>query len=138
MGPEMLLQRPILTGITFTRRLLHQASDTSIDYLRERKADLALVAHLGRRMAVHSVTGADLVARGILVLRKSGFTSFISKRRPPTVEHADTLSLKALRDLAMGLAELADRSDIRIERLEAKNQSLRDENDDSSGPKTRD
>lgn len=53
----------------------------------------------------------------------------MTKRRLPPVEHADTLSLKALRDLVTGLAERADRSDIRIEKLEAESRKLRDEND---------
>jgi len=44
-------------------------------------------------------------------------------------EHADTLSLKALRELVTGLVERADRADIRIEKLEAENHKLRDEND---------
>lgn len=51
----------------------------------------------------------------------------MTKRRLPLVEHADTLSLKALRELVTGLVERVDRSDIRIEKLEAENQRLRDE-----------
>ena len=53
----------------------------------------------------------------------------MTKRRLPMVEHADTLSLKALRELVTGLVERADRADIRIEKLEAENQKLRAEND---------
>jgi hypothetical protein len=53
----------------------------------------------------------------------------MTKRRLPMVEHADTLSLKALRELVTGLVARADRADIRIEKLEAENQKLRDEND---------
>lgn len=53
----------------------------------------------------------------------------MTKRRLPMAEHADTLSLKALRELVTGLVERADRADIRIEKLEAENQKLRDEND---------
>jgi hypothetical protein len=53
----------------------------------------------------------------------------MTKRRLPMVEHADTLSLKALRELVTGLVERADRADIRIEKFEAENQKLRDEND---------
>lgn len=53
----------------------------------------------------------------------------MTKRRLPMVEHADTLSLKALRELVTGLIERADRADIRIEKLEAENQKLRAEND---------
>jgi hypothetical protein len=44
-------------------------------------------------------------------------------------EHADTLSLKALRELVTGLVERADRAEIRIEKLEADNRKLREEND---------
>lgn len=53
----------------------------------------------------------------------------MTKRRLPMVEHADTLSLKALRELVTGLVERADRADARIEKLEAENQRLCDEND---------
>lgn len=53
----------------------------------------------------------------------------MTKRRLPMAEHADTLSLKALRELVTGLVERADRADIRIEMLEAENQKLRAEND---------
>ncbi|MCE6077499.1 transposase [Agrobacterium vitis] len=53
----------------------------------------------------------------------------MTKRRLPMVEHADTLSLKALRELVTGLVARADRADIRIENLEAENQRLQDEND---------
>ena len=42
----------------------------------------------------------------------------MTKRRLPMAEHADTLSLKALRELVTGLVERADRADIRIEKLE--------------------
>ncbi|MGR9411934.1 hypothetical protein [Rhizobium anhuiense] len=45
------------------------------------------------------------------------------------VEHADTLSLKALRELVTGLVARADRAEIRIEALEADNRKLREEND---------
>ncbi|MBP2449944.1 regulator of replication initiation timing [Rhizobium leguminosarum] len=53
----------------------------------------------------------------------------MTKRRLPMAEHADTLSLKALRELVTGLVERADRAEARIEKLEAENQRLRDEND---------
>ncbi len=53
----------------------------------------------------------------------------MTKRRLPMVEHADTLSLKALRQLVTGLVTRADQADIRIENLEAENQKLRDESD---------
>src|SRR3546814_8282144 len=53
----------------------------------------------------------------------------MTKRRLPMAEHADTLSLKALRELVTGLVEQADRADARIEKLEVENQKLRTEND---------
>lgn len=53
----------------------------------------------------------------------------MTKRRLPMVEHADTLSLKALRELVTGLVARADRAEIRIEKLEADNRKLREEND---------
>lgn len=53
----------------------------------------------------------------------------MTKRRLPMAEHADTLSLKALRELVTGLVERADRADARIEKLEAEYQRLADEND---------
>lgn len=53
----------------------------------------------------------------------------MTKRRLPMVEHADTLSLKALRELVTGPVERADRADIRIEKLEAENQKLLDESE---------
>src|SRR3546814_781231 len=53
----------------------------------------------------------------------------MTKRRLPMAEHADTLSLKALRELVTGLVERADRADARIEKLEVENQKLRTEND---------
>lgn len=53
----------------------------------------------------------------------------MTKRRLPMVEHADTLSLKVLRQLVTGLVTRADQADIRIENLEAENQKLRDESD---------
>ncbi|TBA32742.1 IS66 family transposase [Rhizobium ruizarguesonis] len=53
----------------------------------------------------------------------------MTKRRLPMVEHADTLSLKALRELVTGLVARADRAEIRIEALEADNRKLREGND---------
>ncbi|MBB4252697.1 transposase [Rhizobium sp. BK008] len=53
----------------------------------------------------------------------------MTKRRLPMAEHADTLSLKALRELMTGLVERADRAEIRIEKLEADNRKLREDND---------
>ena len=53
----------------------------------------------------------------------------MTKRRLPMVEHADTLSLKALRALVTGLVQRAYLADIRIEKLDAENQKLCAEND---------
>ena len=53
----------------------------------------------------------------------------MTKRRLPIAEHADTLSMKALRERVTGLVERADRADARIEKLETENQRLSDEND---------
>lgn len=53
----------------------------------------------------------------------------MTKRRLHMAEHADTLSLKALRELVTGLVERADRADIRIGALETENQKLRADND---------
>lgn len=53
----------------------------------------------------------------------------MTKRRLPMAEHADTLSLKALRELVTGLVKRADQADIRIEKLEAENRTLRAGND---------
>lgn len=53
----------------------------------------------------------------------------MTKRRLPMAEHADTLSLKALRELVTGLVERADRAEFRIEKLEADNRKLREDND---------
>ena len=48
----------------------------------------------------------------------------MTKRSLPMVEHTDTLSLKALRELVTGLVERADRADARIEKLEAENKGF--------------
>ncbi|MBB4523456.1 UNVERIFIED_ORG: hypothetical protein M2435_003450 [Rhizobium sophorae] len=53
----------------------------------------------------------------------------MTKRRLPMAEHADTLSLRALRELVTGLVERADRAEIWIEKLEADNRKLREDND---------
>nr|WP_245279854.1 hypothetical protein [Rhizobium leguminosarum] len=53
----------------------------------------------------------------------------LTKRRLPMAEHADTLSLKALRELVTGLVERADRAEIRTEKLEAYNRKLREDSD---------
>jgi len=50
------------------------------------------------------------------------------KRTLPSPEHADTLSLSALRSLVTGLVEKAERAEARLEKLEAENAALRKEN----------
>ncbi|WP_247997884.1 IS66 family transposase [Brucella tritici] len=50
------------------------------------------------------------------------------KRTLPSPEHADTLSLNALRNLVTGLVEKAERAEARLEKLEAENAALRKEN----------
>jgi len=52
----------------------------------------------------------------------------MAKRRLPTPEHADTLSLNALRSLVTGLLERSQQAEARLERLEAETIQLRDEN----------
>ena len=53
----------------------------------------------------------------------------MSTKRLPSPEHADTLSLKALRGLVTGLLERAERAEQRLERLERENAALRLENE---------
>jgi len=48
----------------------------------------------------------------------------MAKRRLPAPEHADTLSLKALRSLVTGLLERAEQAEARLEKLEAENAEL--------------
>ncbi|MBB3386298.1 hypothetical protein ACK83U_19385 (plasmid) [Rhizobium sp. WW22] len=48
----------------------------------------------------------------------------MAKRRLPAPEHADTLSLKALRSLVTGLLERAEQAEARLEKLEAENAGL--------------
>ncbi|WP_047454233.1 transposase [Rhizobium rhizogenes] len=48
----------------------------------------------------------------------------MAKRRLPSPEHADTLSLKALRSLVTGLLERAEQAEVRLEKLEAENAGL--------------
>lgn len=50
------------------------------------------------------------------------------KNRLPSPEHADTLSLNALRGLVSGLLERSRRAEARLEKLEADNIQLREEN----------
>jgi len=50
------------------------------------------------------------------------------KKRLPSPEHADTLSLNALRRLATGLLERSQQAEARLERLEVYNAELREEN----------
>ena len=54
----------------------------------------------------------------------------MSKKQLPFAEHADTLSLKALRELVTGLVEKTDRAERRLEQLEAENATLRLENEE--------
>lgn len=50
------------------------------------------------------------------------------KKRLPSPEHADTLSLNALRGLVTGLLERSQQTEARLERLEGDNVQLREEN----------
>ena len=50
------------------------------------------------------------------------------KKRLPSPEHADTLSLDALRRLVTGLVEKAEVAETRLVKLEAENAALREEN----------
>lgn len=50
------------------------------------------------------------------------------KKRLPSPEHADTLSLNALRELVTGLLERSQQAEARLERLEVDNAELREEN----------
>src|SRR5690606_10801869 len=50
------------------------------------------------------------------------------KKRLPSPEHADTLSLDALRRLVTGLVEKAEVAETRLAKLEAENAALREEN----------
>lgn len=50
------------------------------------------------------------------------------KKRLPSPEHADTLSLSALRGLVTGLLERSQQTEARLERLEGDNIQLREEN----------
>ncbi|MGZ2488345.1 hypothetical protein ACVITL_006930 [Rhizobium pisi] len=52
----------------------------------------------------------------------------MAKRRLPSPEHADTLSLNALRGLVTGLLERSQQAEARLEKLEADNIQLREEN----------
>jgi len=51
----------------------------------------------------------------------------MAKRRLPSPEHADTLSLKALHSLVTGLLERAEQAEVRLAKLEAENAGLREE-----------
>ena len=46
----------------------------------------------------------------------------MAKRRLPAPEHADTLSLKALRSLVTGLLERSQQAEARLEKLEVETQ----------------
>ncbi|MCW1411060.1 transposase [Rhizobium sp. 1AS11] len=50
------------------------------------------------------------------------------KRRLPSPEHADTLSLNALRSLVTGLLDRSQQAEARLEKLEAETAQLREEN----------
>ncbi len=52
----------------------------------------------------------------------------MAKKRLPSPEHADTLSLNALRSLVTGLLERSQQAEARLEKLEADNIQLREEN----------
>lgn len=52
----------------------------------------------------------------------------MARRRLPSPEHADTLSLKALRSLVTGLLERAEQAEVRLTKLETENAALREEN----------
>ncbi|WP_245459588.1 transposase [Rhizobium sp. CCGE531] len=56
------------------------------------------------------------------------FSLDMAKRRLPSPEHADTLSLKALRSLVTGLLERAEQAEVRLAKLESENVALRAEN----------
>jgi hypothetical protein len=49
-------------------------------------------------------------------------------KRLPSPEHADTLSLNALRSLVTGLLERSQQAEARLEKLEAETIQLREEN----------
>lgn len=51
----------------------------------------------------------------------------MAKRQLPSPEHADTLSLKALRSLVSGLLERAEQAEVRLAKLEVENARLREE-----------
>ena len=50
------------------------------------------------------------------------------KKRLPSPEHADTLSLNALRSLVSGLLERSQQAEARLEKLEAETIQLHEEN----------
>lgn len=52
----------------------------------------------------------------------------MARRRLPSSEHADTLSLNALRSLVTGLLERAEQAEVRLAKLETENAALREEN----------
>jgi hypothetical protein len=52
----------------------------------------------------------------------------MKKRRLPSPEHADTLSLNALRSLVTGLVERAEQAEVRLGKLETENRALHEEN----------
>jgi len=52
----------------------------------------------------------------------------MKKRRLPSPEHADTLSLNALRSLVTALVERAEQAEVRLGKLETENRALHEEN----------
>jgi hypothetical protein len=52
----------------------------------------------------------------------------MAKKRLPSPEHADTLSLNALRSLVTGLLERSQLAEARLEKLEGETVQLREEN----------
>nr|WP_128095109.1 hypothetical protein [Brucella pituitosa] len=68
------------------------------------------------------------MAMGFLILANHDSLFGMPKRTLPSPEHADTLSLNALRSLVTGLVEKAEHAEARLEKLEAENAALREEN----------
>lgn len=78
---------------------------------------------------MHKHSFVELIIRvGIPWTEQIRFSLDMAKRRLPSPEHADTLSLKALRSLVTGLLERAEQAEVRLGKLEAENAALREEN----------
>ena len=69
-----------------------------------------------------------IICPGIPRAEQIRFRLNMAKRRLPSPEHADTLSLEALRGLVTGLLERAEQAELRLGKLEAENATLREEN----------